>query len=832
MSEQIISNKQYKGLSTTEAENLLKQYGLNARKPGKQKTWIKRIIGIAGEPMMLLLIATAIVYYFLGDKLETVILLLSIIPIMLIEYFQESKTDEAIKVLDKMLTTYATVMRDGQVTKLETKFLVPNDLVYVIAGDKISADGYLLSSYGLQIDESILTGESVAVTKAEINNSEINEENQVYQSTLVIQGEGYFVVSQTGDQTKYGQLGNLLEKIQALKTPLQQKIYKLVRMIAIVAIFVAIAVGLMMTLKNGWISGLLSGLTMAMSLIPEEFPVVFSVFLIMGVWRMTKKKALVREMTMVELLGSASVICTDKTGTLTEGQMTLKKIYFDNELLTPEQAVHHEKDFKELIQTALLSLEQIAVDPIEIEAQRFARDLGIDVQKFYSEHILMQDAPFEAKNKLVSHIWKDKNDGYHQFTAGAPESIIKFSKLTATKKIEIEKVLEDNFSEGYRIIGIAKRAVEKDSKIILSDLDFVGLLIMSDPPRAGVKEAIDTCQKAGIRIIMITGDNKLTAHNIAEQIGMKHNEEIFDGTMLEKLDADALLYEVSHHDIFARVQPEQKYLIVEALQKNGEIVAMTGDGVNDAPALKKANIGISMGLRGTEVARSASGMVLMDDNFATIVNAIKEGRRIYDNLRQSFAFLFSFHIPIVGMAVLPLLLKQDLIFLPIHIIFLELICDPASVLGFEKEPARRNLMQELPRPTNEPLIKTHLWLKILIQGFSITAVCFFFYYHFAITHQNPELGRTAAFVSLVLCQVLLIMFGREWEQIKSNGLLLGISGIILLALTAIIFVPVIHSAFKMTSLTSKELLYIILGPIVVAVLDRLILKILPKQQKT
>lgn len=823
---EIVTNKSYKGLTFIQAKTLSKQYGLNARKPVKQKTWLKRIISIVGEPMMLLLLITAVVYYFLGDKLETVILLFSIIPIMLMEFFQETKTDEAIKVLDKMLTEYCTVIREGKNQKIEAKYLVPGDLVYVTAGDKISADGYVLNSYGLSIDESILTGESITVIKGVVkNNQELKEENLVYQGTMVTQGEGYIVVEKTGDNTKYGKLGTLLEKIESIKTPLQQKIYNLVRMVAIGAIIIAIFVSLIVTLNNGWAKGLLSGLTMAMSLIPEEFPVVFSVFLIMGVWRMTKQKTLVREMTMVELLGSATVICTDKTGTLTQGKMTLEKIYHEGELLSLKEVMEHEKDFTGLMETSLLSLEQIAIDPIEIEAQRFAKKLGIDVDKFYEEHTLEEDSPFSSDSKTVSHIWKNNNDGYSQYTAGAPESILKYSKLNNQEKTEIEKTLEENFDKGYRIIGIAKKETKRGEKINLNDLNFVGLLIMSDPPREGVKEAIDICQKAGIRIIMITGDNKLTAHNIAEQIGMKHNEEIYDSTQLEKLSPDALLYEVNHHDIFARVQPEQKYLIVEALQKHGEIVAMTGDGVNDAPALKKANIGISMGIRGTEVARAASGMVLMDDNFATIVNAVKEGRRIYDNLRQAFAFLFSFHIPIIGLAIFPLFLNQGLIFTPIHIIFLELICDPASVLGFEHEKARHNLMHEPPRPAKEPLINPRLLLKIILQGLGITMISFAFYYHFAISHNNPEVGRTVAFGSLVLAQIFLILFSREWEQVLSNRLLLFISGMVILVLGAIIYLPTLHPVFKLVSLSFKQSLYMIMWPLITAIAIKLILKI-------
>lgn len=811
----------YKGLSSGEAKKRLEEYGYNTRQATKQNTWYKRFFGIISEPMIILILATAIVYFFIGDRFEAIIMLVSIVPIIIIEFAQETKTDEAIKVLDKMMTQYCTVFRNNKSEKLESKYLVPGDLIFMTAGDKIAADGFILRSSGLQIDESVLTGESISVTKSEISNEIIND-NQVFQGTLVNQGEGYMIVEKTGNDTKYGKLGDLLEKIKTLETPLQNKVHNLVKYIAIVAFIVAASVTLYLSLQHGFTKGLLSGLTIAIALIPEEFPVVFSVFLIMGVWRMTKQKTLIREMAMVEILGSTTVICTDKTGTLTEGKMTLKKIYFQDKILTPEEAKKHKEEFFDFIHTSLLSLEQVAIDPIEIEVQRYAQEIGIDTHKFYDEHRLITDSSFDSNTKLVNHIWKNEKNECWQYTAGAPESLLQYSSLSDKEKQKIEKVLEENSEEGYRIIAVGSRKMIDCEEITLNNIDFVGLLIMSDPPREGVREAIDLCQKAGIRIIMITGDNKLTAHSIAEQINLKHNEEILSGIELEKMSPNALYESVKRHDIFARVQPEQKYLIVEALQKHGEIVAMTGDGVNDAPALKKANIGIAMGIRGTEVARAASGMVLMDDNFSTIVKAVKEGRRIYDNIRQSFVFLFSFHIPIIGMSMLPLAFGQDLIFMPIHIIFLEMICDPASVLGFEREKARHGLMSEPPRPTKEPLINPKLWIKIIIQGLSITFISFAFYYFYAIKLGQFEHGRTLAFGSLVISQILIILLSREWEQIKSNKFLLTISSLTAIFLFAGIYFAPLRRVFHFTPISPKEFLCMTMIPLVVFSTIRLI----------
>lgn len=812
--EIVKARDKYLGLTTGEADKQAKIFGFNTRPAVKHKTWVKRLWGIITEPMMLLLSATAAVYFFIGDKVETVILLFSIIPIGLMEFFQEQRTDEAIKVLDKMMVQFVEVYRDGKLEKMEIKYLVPGDLVYLTAGDKIPADGLLLKSPGLRIDEAILTGESMSVIKSVVGDDlkNIKEENKMWQGTLLVQGEGYMLVTETGGNTAYGKLGNLLEKIVQTKTPLQQKIHRLVRMVAIVAIFVAVFVGLILTWRQGWQQGILGGLTMAMSLIPEEFPVVFSVFLIMGVWRMTKQNALIREMAMVETLGSATVICTDKTGTLTEGKMALVKVFYKNKIIEIKKE-NHPEELQPLFQSSLLALEQVAIDPMEIEVQDFSRKIKIPVDDFYRQHVLLSESPFESSTKLVHHLWKNDKGVCCQYTAGAPESVLQNSNLTETEIKRINAVYEQLAGEGLRVIAIAQRKCEADDKISIGGWEFVGIIAMSDPPRLGVKEAVDTCQKAGIRVIMITGDNKLTAHNIAESIGLKHNENIITGADLENLSPNAWQEMVKRHDIFTRVKPEQKFQIVEALQVAGSIVAMTGDGVNDAPALKKSNIGIAMGQKGTEVARAAAGIVLMDDNFTTIVNAVKEGRRIYDNLRQAFVFLFSFHLPILGLAILPLFFGQPLVFFPIHIIFLELICDPAAVIGFEKERARRGLMAEPPRPVNESLINPLLWKNVFLQGLGILAVSFGFYYYFAIVLGDIELGRTLAFGSLVASQTFLILLTREWEQVKTNLLLFGISGVTLLVLAVILFTPFLRKVFHLVEINIVQFGLMLLIPL-------------------
>lgn len=792
----LLNRSTYRGLTSSEAAERLREFGYNRRQSVKKKTGWQRAWHIATEPMMLFLIAGAGVYFFVGKFLEAAILLGSIIPIMLMEFFQEQRTDRTLEALDKIMETYCEVWRDGQIQKMEIKFLTPGDLVYLTAGDKIPADGILLKSPGLMIDESMLTGESLAVAKSEAPAvvKIISREHQLWQGTVAVQGEGNMLILATGEKTTYGHLESLVGRIQSEATPLQKKINQLVRYVAVGALLAAVSVGILLSFKHGLVAGLLGGITMAISLIPEEFPIVFSVFLIMGVWRLARQQTVVRDMAKVEMLGSATVICSDKTGTLTQGQMSLEQIYTHGHLHNIKNEIP-DGHFSHLIKSALLSLEQVAIDPMEVEVQRFAKTLQVDAAALYDEHNLIQDSTFSTQTKMVHHLWQEKSGACWQYTAGAPEAVLAHCVLPKEEKAKAEDVLSKMTQKGWRVIAVAERPCAVGEKIATRDLQFVGLLAMSDPPREGVKEAIAACQTAGIRVMMITGDNKLTAHTIAEQIGLAHHEEIITGDDLKNLSPAALKETVSRHEIFARIEPEQKYLIVEALQSAGEIVAMTGDGVNDAPALKKAHLGIAMGQRGTEAARAAAGMVLLDDNFATIVTAVKEGRRIFDNLRQAFVFLFSFHLPIVGLAILPLFFGQPLIFFPIHVVFLELICDPAAVLGFDREKARHELMHEPPRPANEPLINRQHIKQILLRGLGILVVSFGLYYWAAIYGSNIVLGRTLAFSSLVISQVLVILLTREWQQVKSNPLLLGISGLTLVALAAILFIPALREIF-------------------------------------
>ncbi|MCX6782257.1 MAG: cation-translocating P-type ATPase [Candidatus Magasanikbacteria bacterium] len=826
------AKRKYAGLSSADADERLKIYGPNFRLRAKKRTWIKRLRDILGEPMMILIITTSIVYFFIGEMIEAVIFAFSVIPIGFIQYLQQQRTDRAVAELDKMLEEMCKVYRDKRLVTLGVKNLVPGDMVHLVAGDKIPADGYILYGNGLMVDEAVLTGESMPATKKQLpeNLSEISGEHKLYQGTLVSQGDAEFLVMLTGEKTEYGQLGSLLEKIVSQKTPLQKKIIRLIRGVATMAISAALLTFILLWFTRGLKEGLLGGLSMAMSLIPEEFPVVFSVFLVMGVWRLAKKNALVRQMVTVETLGSATVICTDKTGTLTEGRMSLREVFYNDRQIKINGKQLKDQQIVDLVKIAVLSLERVATDPLEIEMQRYALKIGIDLNDYFNRYELIRETSFDADTKMVHHLWCEKS-GHQcaQYSVGAPETIIKSCSANDALKEKYLSVNEQMAKKGYRVIALATKACSDNDKIEASGLLFVGLLAMEDPPREKVREAIAMCQEAGVRVIMITGDNKLTAHTIAESIGLHHSDEIKDGDELQQMSPAALKTAVIRHNIFSRVRPEHKFLIIEALQKNGEIVAMTGDGVNDAPALKRSDIGVAMGRKGTEVAREAADMILLDDNFFTIARAVKEGRKIYRNLQQAFVFLISFHLPIVALAVVPLLFGQPLIFLPIHIIFLELICDPASVLGFENEKAPANIMRVPPRPANEPLIPAYLWRQIIIQTIAILIVTFGFYWYFAYLVGDLWLARTVTFISLVISQIMLVFSTREWRQIKNNLTLTGIGLFMLAVLLVIVIAPPLIKLFHFTSISFKLFSAVFAAAFSVSIIAGVLIKYLNKR---
>ncbi|HKM33496.1 MAG TPA: HAD-IC family P-type ATPase, partial [Lachnospiraceae bacterium] len=635
------------GLTSTKAKQLQEQYGKNELTPQTKNSFIKTILHALCEPMFLLLIIAAIIYFILGEPRDGAIMLIFVVGMIGIDVIQEWKTDKTLNALKDLSAPHITVIRDGKETTISSTDLVPGDLMLIYEGVKIPADGVIIRCADLCVDESSLTGEAEGVWKiaTELAQPSMDywHKDYCYAGTLVTQGTAVIEVDKIGAQTEYGKIGLGVAAAPNDDTPLQKQTGKLVRTCAIIAGFLFVLVGIFTwfnisdhTFVDRLIEGILSGVTLAMAMIPEEFPVILTVFLSMGAWRLAKKNSLVRKLPSVETLGAVSTLCVDKTGTITMNQMSIQKtwIAYGNE--------------HSLLETMGLGCESEAYDPMEKAMLRYCEEHAITKESLF-HHEFVTEYPFTNEMKMMGHVWR--KDGKLIIAAkGSPERILTICQLTDEQQKNAEKQVIEMSSQGLRVIAIAMANPANEESIPASITDckltLLGLVGLADPPRESVKNDIATCNKAGIRVVMITGDNGITASAIAKKIGMSNCDHIITGDMLSQMSDNELQQAVKNVSIFSRVIPEHKMRIVKAFKENGEIVAMTGDGVNDAPALKYADIGIAMGKRGSEVSREAADLILLDDNFTTIVETVKDGRRIYDNIRKAVGYVFTIHIPI------------------------------------------------------------------------------------------------------------------------------------------------------------------------------------------
>jgi Ca2+-transporting ATPase len=765
-------NNKFHGLTSAEAEALFRQHGPNEIPSAKKRSPFAVIAEIVREPMFILLIACGTLYLLLGDIEEAIMLLGFVFVVIGITFFQERKTDRALDALRDLSSPRALTIRDGVQTRIAGRDVVPGDVILLSEGDRVPADTVLIECTNLSVDESLLTGESVAVQKTstaiEVDWSPPGGENLpfVYSGTLVVRGQGIGVVKTTGVQTQIGKIGKALQVLQPENTPLQKKTGKLVRNFAIVGAALCLTVVIMYGLLRGsWLEGMLAGLTLGMAILPEEFPVVLTIFLALGAWRISQKRVLTRRVPAVETLGSATVICTDKTGTLTLNQMTITDIVRGESRLRIDGTIQQlPEEFLTLVEYSILSSQDNAFDPMEKAMVSLGERLLPKEHIRTHDLILLKEYPLSRELLSMSRVWKSKNDGALIVAAkGAPEAIADLCHFSEAKTKEITDAVNSLADQGKRVIAVARgNAVDSNLPPGQHDFDyeFIGLLGLEDPVRPGVREAIQECYSAGVRVIMITGDYPGTAKNIAAQIGLKNPDQCITGAELEKMPKEVLQGLLSESNIFARMVPEQKLRLVNVLKSMGEVVAMTGDGVNDAPALKSAHIGIAMGGRGTDVARESSSIVLLDDDFSSIVAAIKTGRRIYDNLKKAMMYIFSVHIPIAGMSLLPILFGWPLALFPIHVVFLELIIDPACTIVFEGESEEKNIMQRPPRKLNESLFGLRGVIIGLIQGVSVLIAIAFLYYY-TLTQSNEYVARTVGFVAMVLANLGLILSNRS-----------------------------------------------------------------------
>ncbi|MEG1894352.1 MAG: cation-translocating P-type ATPase [Clostridia bacterium] len=746
------------GLSSKQAQELLLQYGKNELAPQKKQNFFRKILHIIAEPMFLLLLVAAVIYFVLGEPRDGAIMLIFVLGIISIDAIQEWKTDKTLAALRDLSAPHINVIRDGVEVDIPSCDLVPGDLMLICEGVKIPADGIVIRCNDLCVDESSLTGEAEGVWKAPSEQCEPSSDywrkDYCYTGTLVTQGTASVLVDKTGAATQYGKIGAGVAAASQSPTPLQKQTGKLVKTCAGIAAVLFALVGVVTFINipdhtpgARIIESILSGITLAMAMIPEEFPVILTVFLSMGAWRLAKKNSLVRRLPSVETLGAVSVLCVDKTGTITLNKMTVHDTWAVN------------GNTKQLCEIMGLACETDAYDPMEKAMISHCETLGIPKEHLFGGELISEYA-FTNELKMMGHVWR--HDGEILIAAkGSPERIMTICNFTGDERATAEAQINQMSAQGLRVIavGIQKPATQLDipADITMCSLTLLGLIGLADPPRENVKHDIELCTKAGIRVVMITGDNGITASSIAKKIGIPNATNIITGDMLTGMDDDELRARVKDVSIFSRVIPEHKMRIVRAFQANGEIVAMTGDGVNDAPALKHADIGIAMGKRGSEVSREAADLILMDDNFSTIVDTVRDGRRIYDNIRKAVGYVFTIHIPIALASLLAPILgiaPTMLFLLPLHVVLLELIIDPTCSIVLERQPAEPDIMQRPPRDPNEKLLTAGMLTKSIIQGLVLFAASFGVYY--LMLDLGAQIARSMGLTVLMLGNLFLV----------------------------------------------------------------------------
>lgn len=790
-----------RGLSQEAAAARLLAEGPNELGTNQSRTLFAIAFEVAREPMFVLLIVAGAIYLAMGDPHEALILLGFVVVIMAVTILQERRTENALDALRDLSSPRALVIRDGVQTRIAGRDVVREDILILAEGDRIAADGTVLQAHELAADESMLTGESESVAK-------FPDGDQVFAGTLVVRGQGLMQVTAIGSATELGRIGKSLQGIAIETSPLRDEIGRLTRRLAVIGIGLCLALALLfLALRGGWLDALLAGITLAMGILPQEFPVIMIVFLALGARRIAGQKVLTRRLNAIETLGETTVLCVDKTGTLTQNRMAVAALSVGGNLLETNSLSGAElpETYHELLEYAVLASEIDPHDPMEQAVHLIAQEWLSDSEHLHPQWSLAREYELSPELLAMSHLWRN-NSGQHDVVAakGAPEAIADLCHLPEKERERVSHDAGIMASRGLRVLGVAKanHYVQECWPPIQHDFDyaFIGLVGLADPLRAEVPNAVAECLRAGIRVLMITGDHPSTASAVATSAGIDCGG-VLKGSDLAGMDALTLAKHISSVNVFARVTPQQKLAIVEALKANGEVVAMTGDGVNDAPALKAAHIGIAMGKRGTDVAREAASLVLLEDDFTAIVAAIRLGRRIFANLRQAMIYTLAVHVPIIGLSILPIVFGIPLILAPIHIAFLELVIDPACSIVFEAEVGSTHLMEQPPRASTERLVSSHQLILSLAQGMLVTFAVIAFYGWILSAGTVSEEARALAYILLVAANAALLFPSRSpdpgWRQLFSDlsPVTAWVLGGTFLALIVITGVPSIASAF-------------------------------------
>jgi len=760
-----------RGLSEREAAARLKAEGPNTLPQADRRTFIRIVLEVLREPMFALLLGAAVIYLVLGDLKEAVVLGIFACTSVLIAVVQESRTERMLESLRDLTSPRALVIRDGIEKRIAGAEVVRGDLVILAEGDRVPADATVLSAHDLQCDESLLTGEAVPVRKiaspgvppARPGGDDLPH---VYSGSLVVRGHGRAEVTATGAHSEIGKIGLAITRIDTEPPRLRAQTRSLVRDFAAISLSLsALAVVLYGLWRGGWLDALLSGIALGMSMLPEEFPLVLTVFMVMGAWRISRARVLTRRVAAIETLGAATVLCTDKTGTLTQNRMTIVALRAGNASWRQGNKGPLEDKFATLLEYGILASAREPFDPMEKAFHALGAEVLAPHHSLHSGRTLKWEYGLRPDLLAVTHVYDQRGSPELIVAAkGAPEAIAELCHLPERDRAELRRALDEMAQEGMRVLAVARASVPATLAHPETPrefpFEFLGLVGLADPLRPTVPAAVQECRTAGIRVIMITGDYPQTAREIASQANLEAGD-VLTGTELEAMSEADLKERVRSTTIFARTMPEQKLRIVNALKANGEVVAMTGDGVNDAPSLKAAHIGIAMGGRGTDVAREAASLILLDDDFTSIVTTVRLGRRIYDNLRKAMAYILAVHVPIAGLALIPLLFDLPLVFWPLHIAFLEMVIDPVCSIVFEAESEEADAMRRPPRHPSAPLFTAGFVIWSLLQGGLVLALVAGLYV--MALHQNlPEPdARSLAFAALVAANLGLVLVNRS-----------------------------------------------------------------------
>jgi len=801
------------GLSSAEARARLARDGPNEIAETKRRGLAALAGEILREPMVLLLVATGAIYFALGDPAEAAILLASIAAVIAISLLQSRRTERSLEKLRDLASPRARVIRDSSQTRIAGREVVRGDLLIVSEGDRVAADAEIRWLSNLSIDESLLTGESVPVAKREAApdaSSPADPAGRVFAGTLVVSGQGLAEVTATGPATEMGRIGQALGTIKEERSPLQREIGRIVRRLGAAGAVLCVLIAVLHARSSGnLLEGLLAGLAVAMSVLPEEFPVVLTVFLALGAWRISRQRVLTRRIPAVEALGAATVLCVDKTGTLTLNRMAVARLVAGDRPLEVGDASALPEEFHELVEYSILASQRTPFDPMEQAIREFGLRALARTEHLHEDWELLREYPLSPELLAVSNAWKARGRELGVVAAkGAPEAIADLCHLPEAEARRLTSRVEELARDGLRVLAVAKARFPRPELPPRSHdfpFELLGLVGLEDPLRPSARGAIEDARSAGIRVVMITGDYPVTASRVAREIGLPDSDPM-TGPGLDAMDDTILAERIGGLSVFARIVPAQKLRLVEALKARGEVVVMTGDGVNDAPALKAAHIGIAMGGRGTDVAREAAALVLLDDDFASIVAAIRLGRRIFDNLKKATAYLVAVHVPIAGMALAPVLLGWPLLLLPVQIVFLELIIDPVSSIAFEAEPAEDDVMRRPPRPPDSPLLSARSLALALIRGAVVLAAALAVYGGGLLLGHPVGAARGAAFAVLVLGNLGLVLAHRSLTRTalgsfaRRNRALRWIAGLAGATLVLVLALPGLRELFRFSGI--------------------------------